>query len=314
MFTEQHDGMHLECGWISHDDRDQDVKDNHDRIMGMMPAFQIKGQFKAVQKVCLWDAARSVLGKDLPCFYQNVGSCVGQGKAKTEAYTAINVVLFDSSQKFVMPYEPYGYAQSRVCAGISGRDDGSTGSGAAEAAVKYGVLAIDFDPSVEKFSYDDNGLTLNWPGSIDSSWGNRGAPEKYITEGKKHLIKSTANLRTTDDVRDALVNKYGVTCASNWGGQMKPQVKNGRLLNRRVTTWNHQMSVSAYEDHSDLGEIFWIQNSWGWFCHGICPSGAPGGGFWVLKSDMQFICDQGEVFAYSPFVDGFLADVIPWMF
>lgn len=313
MFTEQHEGQHLEAGWIPHDNRTQEVKDQHGFIMGMMPAFSIKGQFKAVQKVCLWDAARSVLGKDLPCFYQNIGSCVGQGKAKTEAYTSLNQILLDPSQKFIMPYEPYGYAQSRVCAGITGGEDGSTGSGAAEAAVKYGVLAIDFDTDVEKYTFDDDGKTLNWPGSIDSAWGRNGAPSKYITEGKKHLVKTTANLRTSDDVRDALVNKYGVACASNWGGQMKPQVKNGVLLNRRVTTWNHQMSVSAYWDHPDLGEIFWIQNSWGWFCHGICPTGAPGGGFWVLKSDMQFICDQGEVFAYSAF-DGFPADMIPWMF
>ena len=120
-------------------------------------------------------------------------------------------------------------------------------------------------------------------------------------------------MRTTDDVRDALVNKYGVTCASNWGGQMSPGVTSGVLLNRRVTTWNHQMSVSAYWDHPNLGEIFWIQNSWGWLCHGICPSGAPGGGFWVRKADMQYICDQQEVFAYSAF-DGFLADMIPWVF
>lgn len=313
MFNESHDGKHLEAGWMHPSVRNQIVKDKHNRIMASMPDFEIKGQFKAVQKVALWDGARSVLGgKDLPCFYQNIGSCTGQGKAKTEAYTMINQVLLDPTQKFVMPYEPYGYAMGRVCAGISGNDDGGTGSGCAEAATKYGVLPIDFDVAAEKYTWDDDGKTLNWPGNIDSSWGYRGAPAKYIEQGKLHPVKTTALLTNTDNVRDAIVNKYGVTCASNWGGQMKPSVTNGVLLNRRVTTWNHQLSVSAYWDHDTLGELFWIQNSWGWFCHGICPSGAPGGGFWVLKNDMQYICDQQEVFAYSAFV-GFPADQIPWM-
>ena len=312
MFNESHIG-HLECGWKHPSVRSTEQNRQHDTIMADMPEFEIKGQFKAVQKVCLWDAARSVLGRDLRCFYQQVGSCVGNGKAKTEEYTMINEILLDPTKQFKHVYEPYGYAMSRVCAGISGSDDGSTGSGAAEAAVKFGLLQVDFDPTNMPLSFDDDDKTVVWPGKVDQAWGYNGAPTKYITEGKTHLIKTTANLRNTDNVRDALVNKYGVTCASNWGGQMKPGVTNGVLLNRRVTTWNHQMSVSAYWDHPDLGEIFWIQNSWGWNCHGICPSGAPGGGFWVRKADMQFICDQGEVFAYSQF-DGYPADMIPWIF
>ncbi len=315
MYNDSHDGQHLECGWIEPSVRSTEVKEIHNAIMGAMPAFRIMGQFKAVEKVCLWDASRSVLGKDMPTYYQSIGSCVGQGKAKTESYTLINTVLADPTQKYEEIYEPYGYAQSRVCAGITGGSDGSTGSGAAEAATKFGALFITYDPSLAaSITYSDDGKTLNQPGSIEKSWGNRGAPAKYIEFGKKQLIKSTANLKNTDQVRDALVNKYGVACASNWGGAMKPPVKNGVLLNRRQTTWNHQMSFSAYWDHPDLGEIFWIQNSWGWTVHGICPTGAPGGGFWVLKADVQFICDQGEVFAYSPFIEGFPADWVPWIF
>ncbi len=315
MFTQANQDQHLECGWIEPSVRSTEVKATHNAIMGAMPAFKIIGQFKAVEKVCLWDAARAVLGKDMPCYYQSIGSCVGQGKAKTESYTLINTVLADPTQKYEEIYEPYGYAQSRVCAGITGNSDGSTGSGAAEAATKFGALFITYDETLRaSLTYGDDGKTLNQPGNIEKQWGNRGAPAKYIELGKKQLIKSTANLRNTDQVRDALVNKYGVACASNWGGNMKPQVKNGVLLNRRATTWNHQMSFSAYWDHPDLGEIFWCQNSWGWFVHGICPSGAPGGGFWLLKSDVQYICDQGEVFGYSPFIDGFHADWVPWIF
>jgi len=315
MFTEAQEGKNLDCGWIEPDARTTETKTAHNNIMGAMPAFRMIGQFKAVEKVCLWDAFRQVNGKDKPTNYQSIGSCVGQGKECAEAYTLSNTVLADPSQRYEQIFEPYGYAQSRVCSGITGNSDGSTGSGAAEAATKFGALFIEYDQTLESYlKYSDDGKTLNQPGQLEKQWGNRGAPAKYIELGKKQLVKSTANLRNTDQCRDALVNKYAITIASNWGGNMKPQVKNGVLLNQRATTWNHQMAVIAYWDHTDLGEIFWIQNSWGWFVHGICPTGAPGGGFWVLKRDLQFICDQGETFAYSPFVDGFHADWVPWIF
>jgi len=315
MYTQAHEGQHIESGWIEPGVRTTETKNAHAAIMGAMPAFKIIGQFKAVEKVALWDAFRQVNGKDKPTNYQAIGSCVGQGKECAEAYTLVNTVLADPTQKYEQIYEPYGYAQSRVCAGIRGNSDGSTGSGAAEAATKFGALFIKYDPTLANtITYGDGGKTLNQPGNVEKDWGRAGAPSKYIELGKKQLVKSTANLRNTDQCRDALVNKYAITIASNWGGSMKPTVKNGVLLNRRVTTWNHQMAVIAYWDHPDLGEIFWIQNSWGWNVHGICPSGAPGGGFWVLKGELQYICDQHEVFAYSPFVEGFPADWVPWIF
>ena len=83
------------------------------------------------------------------------------------------------------------------------------------------------------------------------------------------------------------------------------------LLNEHVGTWHHQMSVQAWWDHPSLGELFWIHNQWTLTVHGICPSGAPGGGFWILKKDMEWICRNGEVYIFS-LLDGYDAQEVPW--
>ncbi len=44
---------------------------------------------------------------------------------------------------------------------------------------------------------------------------------------KKYLVKSTALVRTYEEVRDAIVNGYPVTVASNRGFQMRGRVDKG---------------------------------------------------------------------------------------
>lgn len=62
-------------------------------------------------------------------------------------------------------------------------------------------------------------------------------------------------------------------------------------------------SVQAWWNHPSEGEIFWIHNQWGLETHGRCPSGMPGGGFWVKKTEIDWITRTGEVFAFSQFQD-----------
>lgn len=245
-----------------------------------------------------------------------VHNCVGQGKSKVEwQLMYVEVVRLGDNELPIMPYEPFGYAQSRVCAGISGNSDGSTGTGAAEAAKKYGVLRSDLQGLPP---WREEGETVYWPGNIDKAWGRNGAPTQWLEPARKHVVQTTALMRSAEDVATALQNGYPCTCASNWGGMMQCRVQGepGVLLNRRSGQWAHQMCVLGWWDHPTLGEIFYIQNSWSEKAHGTCPSGAPLGGFWIQKSDMASIVGQRETFAYSQFV-GFPAPepkLIPWIF
>lgn len=294
-------------GWIPPEDRTQEQKVINDSLIAKMPEFKLigNGYWKEKEKGLLWDCSKSIYGKHLPAFFQEVGSCVGQGKAKVEWYLMFcEKVMNGDREKPVMPYEPYGYAQSRVCAGINGGGDGSTGTGAAEAAKSYGVLNSELD-DLPKWKTRENEIV--WPGSIDQQWGRAGAPSKWISEGKKHLVKTTALIRDKDKAVEALSNGYPIAIASNWGGMMNPPLKGDKFpvrLNKRTTTWNHQMCVTNFWFHPELGLIFWIQNSWGPGAHGDSPDDSPAGGFWVLPNELEYIMNQREAFAYSQF-DGF---------
>ncbi len=297
-------------GWLEPYKRTSEQNQLNFDLISQMPEFRIDGSWEMAQQSQIWDCVRKITGgKNLAALYQQIGSCVGHGKCNAEWYLSHVQSVVIGRQLAVLPYEPYGYAQSRVCAGISGGEDGSTGAGAADAARKYGVLDSRIS-DVPKFQQSDS--TIIFAGETDKSWGNRGAPEKYIPEGQKHLVKTTALIKSTDDAVAALVNNYPLTLASNWGGKMKPDLKGSNpavLLNVHDTQWNHQMSCTNFMDHPELGIIFYIQNSWGPDSHGVGPNNEPLGGFWIAKGDMQSIISQNEVFAYSQF-DGFPSNKI----
>lgn len=238
-----------------------------------------------------------------------VHNCVGNGGWCAYMHlSAFEIVRLGQNEQLKILFMPYTYGRGRLAAGIRGRGDGSTGSGQADAVRKDGVIANEL-PGLPQGA-DEGGLT--WGSKVEMDWSD-GARIKddWIQQGRKHLVKATAQVRSADDVKAAICNGYPVTIASNWGGQMSPQVQDGVLLNRRVTQWNHQMCVIGWWKHPGHGEIFYIQNSWGRDVHGTCPTGAPPGGFWVKAKDVQYIVDQDDSFAHSAF-DGFPAQDIEW--
>jgi hypothetical protein len=144
-----------------------------------------------------------------------------------------------------------------------------------------------------------------YTGALARLWGkNPGPPSKYVDIAKQFLVRSAAKVTTADEVRDAICNGFTVTIASNWGGTMRPPTVDGRLVNKRSTSWAHQMCVIAYDGKTGREPYFYILNSWGEDAHGRPPDDSPPGGFWVRKTDMEYIVRQGDSFAISNF-EGF---------
>lgn len=302
-------------GMVSDFLRTQEQKNINADLINAMPQFKIFGSVKDTpKKVCLWDFGRKVNnGKDLKRFRQITGSCVGNGFGQVLwLLQAVEIVRNGDEEECKLPFWLLGYGRSRFYGGLRGRGDGSFGSAMATAAMKDGS----FDAYVEGVpqpifndtgNYND-GVTWGERAEMDWSDGAR-IDNKWLTMSRKHLIKSAALCRNVDDVREAIINGYPVTIASSWGGAMRPKVQ-GRtdpvLLNTRSDTWQHQMCVQGWWEHPEFGELYYIVNSWGTKTHGTCPSGAPEGGFWVRKKDMEYIVKQQETFAFSQF-DGFPA-------
>lgn len=305
------------CGWIPPENRTREQHEASGQAIQAMPRFAIQGEWREdVTKACLFEVwshpdVVAALGYAFPGTHQITGSCVGAGGGNALfTLSAVEVVRLGDPERIVIPFWLLPYGKSRQRAGMRGRGEGSMGATFAEAVRQDGVLDANGD-GLPKFSRDDG---LVWGKSVELEWSDGAAiGEKWLSESRRHLVRTTAQCRTADDVRAAIVNGYPCTCASNWGGQMSPGTSGNPavLLNRRSGSWSHQMSVQAWWQHPSLGEIFWIHNQWGVNTHGKCPSGAPGGGFWIAKSDMQSICDADEVFAFSGF-DGFPSQDISW--
>lgn len=298
----------LACGWVPPDQRDAEGAKADSEAKLSIPPLRLSGSSvnSNATKVCLWDCWSAWKGGKWTGVRQITGSCVGAGGGNALfSLACADVLKRKDKERVEVPFWLLPYGLSRKLGGMDRRGDGSFGSTFAQAVREYGHLPANTE-GLPAFREQD-GFVWGEAAEMDWSWGSRIA-SKWLDQAKPHLVRSTAVCRSSDDVRTALQNYFPVTCASNWGGSMRPAVRGSRepvLLNSRTTTWMHQMSVQAFWNHPEFGELYWIQNQWG-NCHGTCPSGAPVGGFWILKSDMDFICRQGETFAFSGF-DGFPA-------
>lgn len=293
-------------GWVPFENRSSEQIEIHDKIVAMMPKFQIFGATRSTEKIrcCLWDWVRpNNGGKDLETLLQETGSCVGNG-----AWNAVQYLMFldayrrGDAEKIVRIFLPYHYGRGRFRAGIRGTGDGSTGSGQADAVRLDGVLAQDADPSLPAPRIKSGGLT--WGADVERKWsaGER-IDDRLVQIGVKHPVKSTANVTSYTATRDAIANGYPVTVASMQGFQMAPRVDRGKSWGVPSGQWAHQMCFIGVDDDSARPGCY-CQNSWGPDAHGKPADDAPAGGFWVDAEVVDRMTRQGDSFAYSQF-EGF---------
>jgi len=275
------------------------VKEAAPIVAGMQP-FRVVGapQDNTRANVRLWEFAKQCNGgKHLPNIAQQIGDCVSWGAKNAADYLQCRQIASNPwvGKEFRPAFAPYIYGTSRVQIGrgrISG--DGSVGAWAADAVQTYGVLDAQYEGVPE------------YTGRVAKTWGRRGPPEEFIKHAKQFCVKTVAPVRSAAEVRDAVCNGYPVTIASNWGGKMRPDVVDGRLVNKRSGTWNHQMCIIGYDGETGSEPYYYVLNSWGAAAHGTPPDDAPPGGFWIRTKDVEYIVRQGDSFAFSDF-DGFPA-------
>lgn len=304
-------------GWRRPDVRSSQEQACDAAAVAAMPAFAIDGAGNDDRKVCLWNCWRHPLvmastgGNVFPGFHQLTGSCVGAGGGNTVfSLAAVEVVRLGDPEQALIPFWPLPYGRSRSRAGLHGRGEGSLGSTFAEAMREDGIVEASAE-GLPTYRADDG---VYYTEAVEYTWSDGDhVPAKYAELARKHLVKTTALIRNADELREAIRNGYPCSWAGDWGGLMEcptsgtPPV----LLNRHADSWAHQQSIHAWWDHPTLGEIFYVLNQWGLRTHGICPSGAPAGGYWISRRDADYQCRTGEVFAFSQF-QGFPAQKFSW--
>lgn len=302
-------------GYITPENRTEEEKALDENVKAQMQPFEIIGQEEPKDRAFLWDCAKAANGgKNFRTFYQQTGSCVGNGGGQAVWYlSAVEVVRLKDQEQVLLPFYLLPYGRSRYYAGMRGRGEGSFGSAFAEALRKDGIISANLE-GLPKYE-DRTGIT--WGRSAELEWSDGGAiKQKWLDESRKHLVKTTAQVKNAQQVRQALLNYYPCTIASDWGGLMTPPVAGDPpvRLSKRADTWQHQMCVIGTINHPQHGWIYYILNSWGVDAHGQPPAngfGEPPGGFWVKEGDMDYIARQGDSFALSQF-DGFPAQKLNW--
>lgn len=216
--------------------------------------FQIVGASEPPEKVQLWRIYRKVLNLEPDTTPQPTGNCVAAAADDVvELLSAIEIGLGDSEQWHPI-YNPYHYATGRVLVGNNRLRGGagSLGGWQAEAIRKYGVIRLD-RPGLPKYNKRNC-----------DAWGDDRDAEgidfrDFIPEGQKTVVRSTARVRSLDDVIESLANLYPLTIAASFGYEMQARSPEGNMGQGR-SAWSHQMSIWGYDLKNETIEI---KNQWG---------------------------------------------------
>jgi len=289
------------CGYVGQERPDL-LRQAFDLWGDEFPTFRIVGdQGEKPARVMLWELYRKISGgKDWPNIAQAIGDCVSWGIRNAINATQCLPILNGEFYEWHDTFPPYFYGISRVQIGGTrlGLTDGSLGVWGSRGVLQYGALAADGE-GVPPYS-----------GSLARSWGRgSGPPANFITEGKKHLVKSSSLVPGWDACCDAVKNGYGVSVASNYGFQMNAD-SSGFM--RAQGTWNHQMAILGVDTGGDgIPPHACVFNSWG-DVHGQLRDLRdptilwPKGTLRVRPETIDAMLKQGDSFVYSMF-DGFPA-------
>lgn len=291
----------MNFGWIPPRDRTATQQGLHERYVNEMPAFDLVGAYRDKEKAVLWECSLA-LGGHFLVFRQETGSCVGNGGGQAVWYLSAAQAVRDRQR--VLPELPFyllPYGRSRYYAGMLGEGEGSFGSAMAKALKEDGIVSAK-ESDLPRWDESDG---ITWGQRTEMKWSaGEKIPRQWLDRSQQHLVKTASPVTSADQAIAALQNYYPLTCASDWGGRMQCSVAGNPpvLLNEHVDQWMHQMCCIGYWRHPELGDLFYILNSWGPNAHGRPPDDAPPGGFWIRRKDMEYIIGRGEVFALSQFV------------
>lgn len=276
-----------------------------------------------LKQVHLWRFTRKLNGgKNPTVFYQQTGSCVGNGGGQAMIYrSAVDIAVGDPEAWKNPLFYLYPYGRSRAYMGARMRGSGSFGSTMAKALSQDGIFAAS-EPELPAYE-NDGGIT--WGRSTELAWSLiRDGSElqtKYRELAARHKCQTSQPIKDIAQARSVIRDRLGtLTIASTWGGLMQCPLEGPqgyrRRMNRRSGRWPHQMCVIAWEDHPTLGEIYYVFNSWSEKAHGtITVNGelvaddslAPAGGFWIKADELAWICRNGEVYPFFDY-DGYPAE------
>jgi hypothetical protein len=278
-----------------------------------MPPFRIEGTQADPDRVALYDLWRhpdvvKLIGFEYPGVRQVSGACVGAGGGNALfSLLCADALIRGEPEHILVPFWLLPYGWSRYHSGFYYPGEGSSGAGFAKAVRENGVVPAG-SPGLPPYQNQDG---LCWGKETEIAWSDGDdQPAAWQPPAKQHLVQTTARCRNADDVIAAIRNYYPCTTASMYAFKASVTSDPPVLLARAQGQWCHQMSMHAAWKHPKLGWILWLQNQWGDY-HGHDPAGGPKGGAWIIAADVTWMCQTGEVYAFSGLA-GFPARTFSW--
>jgi len=315
--------MNYPTGWIKPADRTEAMHaaDGTARA-NMRPRFALSGTQAIdpgpyVNLTELWKHPQVVaaLGFEFPGVHQLTGSCVGAGGGNAIfTLSAVEVILKNDPEQIILPFWLHTYGKSRELMGESSEGEGSLGSTFADAAKQFGCFSQK-EPGLPPFENKDG---LTWGDRVELKWSNgRAISQDFVTLGKKHLVKSTDPIRSSDDGVNAIKNLYPMTFACPWfmtpGSEKLQGSKDPIMVGRLASDGGHQTTILGYYDHPEIGRHWLNVNQWGLKVYKIDPKTGMGNACWMPDADFKKVVGNrdGECFAFSQYV-GYPSQSIDW--
>ena len=260
----------------------------------------IKGSGRG-KRIFLWDLARRL---DKRCYteVQTTGDCVSQGSRNARDATRAARILVNR--------EPFGWFQVGATEPTYGsRGHGGEGMAPAEASTFERDVGF-----LVRTKYDAVDLT-NYDSRIGSRWGSSGVPEAVKSLCRQHKVGVITNVRSQEDLMDALINGYGAH--SGQYAAWEPGSNKHGIHGRAIGGWHHDMATLGYDDTLEFFpfRVFTIQNSWGGWNQKPkawpkeYPEWQPG--LILTSADDYDVCvSSGDCWVYGH-VDGFPPQRIP---
>jgi hypothetical protein len=300
-------------GWIEPANRTQSQHNAHGFASQRIP--QLRGlaapdlpKGAKIVLTALWNAPEVVqdLGRAFIRELQNTGSCVKVGGTNAlRCSVASQRVANDKPTKAFEPFCWHNYAQSRAAFGDTGEGEGSLGSTFAASLETDGVIDWPQDMDDELPDYKHEGDHIHIPSREEMKWSSVRNPsvEKVLQRSREHKLGSAAELKSTEEIKAAVTNGYGVSFACN------NFIGNGRVVGSGADAYvegywdgrgGHQQWVFGYWEHPTAGPLFAVGNNWGDETYPKDPAGLMLCCLWVKEAKVASAMRlDGEVYALS---------------
>lgn len=237
---------------------------------------------------------------------QGIGDCVSWGGELAETMLlAIQAKLGVSEWiEEVATESNYGGCRVEVYGKSSGGyQDGATGHGMAQWAIKGGILLrIDYSKQTGNPEHD---LRV-YSSDKAKSWGNYGcggSKDKGALDAiaKQYPVKGVAQVSNIEECIAAIYNGYPVTIASMAGFGSMQRNKDGIV--KMNGQWAHQMLIAGVKWFNGK-PLFRIFQSWGNSCGtdndpGINDKEVSKCSWWATEADVNWILRSGDCWSFA---------------